>query len=73
MTTTYHLDKDYDDEKGNPYDYGFGDEEEEVMIGGENNQRNHSISLISGLWIYALTTGLGEINIYAENTPSSSS
>lgn len=25
----YHLDKDYDDEFGNPYDYGLGDEGEE--------------------------------------------
>jgi hypothetical protein len=25
----YHLDKDYDDENGNPYDYGIGDDEEE--------------------------------------------
>ncbi len=24
----YHLDKNYDDENGNPYDYGFGDEED---------------------------------------------
>ena len=22
---SYHLDKNYDDEDGNPYDYGFGD------------------------------------------------
>ena len=25
----YHLDAKYDDENGNPYDYGFGDEEDE--------------------------------------------
>jgi hypothetical protein len=25
----YHLDKNYDDEKGNSYDYGFGEEEDE--------------------------------------------
>lgn len=25
----YHLDKTYDDENGNPYDYGFSDDEEE--------------------------------------------
>jgi hypothetical protein len=25
----YHLDADYDDEYGNPYDYGFGEDEEE--------------------------------------------
>jgi len=25
----YHLDPEYDDEYGNPYDYGFGDEDEE--------------------------------------------
>ena len=25
----YHLDPDYDDEKGNPYDYGIGDEDDE--------------------------------------------
>jgi len=25
----YHLDKNYDDENGNPHDYGFGDEEDD--------------------------------------------
>jgi hypothetical protein len=25
----YHLDKNYDDEDGNPYDYGFGEEDDE--------------------------------------------
>ena len=25
----YHLDKDHDDENGNPYNYGFDDGEEE--------------------------------------------
>lgn len=25
----YHLDPDYDDEHGNPYDYGFGDDWDE--------------------------------------------
>jgi hypothetical protein len=25
----YHLDKNYDDEYGNPYDYGFSDDEED--------------------------------------------
>ena len=25
----YHLDKNYDDEKGNPYNYGFDDDEED--------------------------------------------
>ncbi|MEA3497291.1 MAG: hypothetical protein U9R42_14785, partial [Bacteroidota bacterium] len=25
----YHLDPDYDDEKGNPYNYGFGGEDED--------------------------------------------
>jgi hypothetical protein len=24
----YHLDKNYDDENGKPYDYGFGEEED---------------------------------------------
>ena len=25
----YHLDAAYDDENGNPYDYGFGDDKDE--------------------------------------------
>jgi len=25
----YHLDPNYDDENGNPYNYGFGDEDDD--------------------------------------------
>lgn len=34
----YHLDKNYDDENGNPYDYGFGEgDDDEMMIAGGGN------------------------------------
>jgi hypothetical protein len=33
----YHLDKNYDDENGNPYDCGFGDDDEEEEEENEDN------------------------------------